>query len=147
VESVPFGEAPLAGSRVTEVSKLLSRLNAQGFHGVVQIRSIPGRYCLVNTAAGAPVLAGATLPYAKCDEIGNPRDEDAASERESIAFADMIATARASAGGRLQIDISAGDADEAATAYPAVNDTLTAGEWNRAAAANNRVEVRWQDAR
>jgi hypothetical protein len=27
--------------------------------------------------------------------------------------------------------------------YPAVTEQLSAGEWNRAAAANNRVEMRW----
>jgi CheY-like chemotaxis protein len=145
VEPVPFGETPLAGARLEQVSQLLSRLNAQGFRGVVQIRSFPGRYCMVSGPSGAPALAASALPYAKCEQVGNPRDEDS-SEHQSIAFADMIATARASADGRLDIQISTGGADEVAAPYPAISDSLTAGEWNRIAAANNRVELHWQAA-
>jgi CheY-like chemotaxis protein len=146
VEPVPFGETPLAGARLEQVSQLLSRLNAQGFRGVVQIRSFPGRYCMVSGPSGAPALAASALPYAKCEQVGNPRDEDS-SEHQSIAFADMIATARASADGRLDIQISSGGADEVVAPYPPISDSLTAGEWNRIAAANNRVELHWQAAR
>jgi CheY-like chemotaxis protein len=145
VEPVPFGEMPLGGARLEAVSQLLTRLNAQGFRGVVQIRSIPGRYCMMDGPGGQPVLPAAATPYAKCDQVGNPHeDDDSASERQSIAFANMISTARASS--KFQIEVSAGNADEVAIPYPAVTDTLTAGEWNRAAAANNRVELHWQAA-
>ena len=145
VEPVPFGEAPLAGTRVEQVAALLARLTASGFHGVVQIRSIPGRYCLISGPGGAMTPAADSTPYAKCEQIGNPHDDDdAGAGRQSVAFADMLSTARASAG--YEIQVSAGDADEVAHPYPAVTDSLTAGEWNRAAAANNRVELRWQAA-
>lgn len=143
VEPVPFGEAPLAGARVEQVSEVLSHLSATGFHGVLQIRSIPGRYCMVSGPGGVMTLAGDSLPYAKCDQVGNPHDaDDAGDGRQSVAFADMLSTARASAG--YDIQVSAGDADEVLHPYPPVSDSLTAGEWNRAAAANNRVELHWQ---
>ncbi len=143
IEPVPFGETPLAGARVEQVEGLLSRLAAAGFHGVVQVRSIPGRYCMVSGTGGSLALANDQLPYAKCDQVGSPRDdEDSGAERQSVAFADMLSTARAS--GNVDVQISAGDADEVARPYPAVSDSLTAGEWNRAAAANNRVELHWQ---
>jgi CheY-like chemotaxis protein len=143
VEPVPFGEAPLAGARVEQVAAVLARLTASGFHGVVHIRSIPGRYCMISGPGGAMVPAGDSTPYAKCEQVGNPRDDDDAGEgRQSVAFADMLSSARASAG--YEIQISAGDADDVTHPYPAVTDSLTAGEWNRAAAANNRVELLWQ---
>jgi CheY-like chemotaxis protein len=141
--TVPFGEAPLAGGRVEQVASLLSRLTAAGFRGVVHIRSIPGRYCLVSGPGGVMVPASDALPYAKCEQIGNPRDDDDTGEgRESVAFADMLATARTRAG--YEIQVNAGSADEVAHPYPAISDSLTAGEWNRAAAANNRVELHWE---
>ena len=59
----------------------------------------------------------------------------------------MIAAARQSANGKLDVEIGAGGADETVTPYPPVSDGLTAGEWNRVAAANNRVEVHWQATR
>jgi CheY-like chemotaxis protein len=145
IESVPFGEEPLAGARVEKVSQLLAQLTAQGFRGVVQIRSIPGRYCMVSGPGGAMSLPGDALPYSKCDAVGNPRDgDDPAGERQSIAFANMISTARASAA--YDIQVSAGEADEVLKPYPPVTAALTAGEWNRVAAANNRIELHWQAA-
>jgi CheY-like chemotaxis protein len=145
VEPVPYGETPLAGARLERVSALLNRLSSQGFHGVVQIRSIPGRFCTVTGSSGTPVLAADALPASKCDQAGSPHDDNgSASQRQSVAFANMIATARQNAGGKIDVQISAGSSDEVATAYPALSDTLTAGEWNRVAAANNRVEVHWQ---
>jgi CheY-like chemotaxis protein len=147
LEPVPFGETPLAGARLERVSSLLTRLGAQGFHGVVQIRSIPGRFCTITGSSGSPILPYDTLPYSKCEQVGNGRDDNgSASQRQSVAFANMISTARQNAAGKIDVQISAGSADEVVAAYPAVSDSLTAGEWNRAAAANNRVEVHWQPA-
>jgi type II secretory pathway pseudopilin PulG len=147
VEPVPFGETPLAGSRLERIQMLLSRLNAQGFHGVVAIRSIPGRFCMVTAPSSNLVLASDVVPYAKCDQIGNPREDNGSiSQRQSVAFANMIATARENSSGKLDIQISAGTADETLTPYPPAGESLTAGDWNRAAAVNNRVEVHWQAA-
>jgi CheY-like chemotaxis protein len=147
VEAVPFGETPLAGARQERVQALLNRLTTQGFRGVVQIRSIPGRFCTVTGPAGTPVLGADALPAAKCEQINSRDDNGSASQRQSVAFANMVATARQNAAGKIDVQISAGSADEVATAYPALTDTLTAGEWNRVAASNNRVEVHWQPTR
>ena len=142
---MPYGETPLAGSRLERIQSLLSRLNAQGFHGMVEIRSIPGRFCMVTGPSAMPVLAPDYAPYAKCDQVGNPREDNgSASQRQSVAFANMIATARQNGNGKLDIQIGAGTPDETVTPYPPVSDGLTAGDWNRVAAANNRVEVHWQ---
>ena len=144
-ETVPFGETPLAGARLERVSGLLTRLASSGFHGVVQIRSIPGRFCTVTGPAGTPVLASEALLYSKCEQVGNSRDDStSASQRESVAFANMISTARENAGGKIDVQVSVGNPEEVIASYPVISDTLTAGEWNRAAAANNRVEVHWQ---
>jgi CheY-like chemotaxis protein len=145
IEAVAFGETPLAGARLERVSGLLTRLGTQGFHGVVQIRSIPGRFCMVTGPGGTLVLAGEAMLYSKCEQIGNPRDDSAsASQRQSVAFANMVSTARQNAGGKIDVQVTAGSADEVVSPYPNVSDTLTAGEWNHAALANNRVEVHWQ---
>jgi CheY-like chemotaxis protein len=144
LEAVPFGETPLAGARLERVSGLLTRLGTQGFHGVVQIRSIPGRFCTVTGPGGTPVLASDAMLYAKCEQVGNPRDDSASASRESVAFANMVSTAQQNSGGKIDVQISAGNSDEVVTPYPAMSDALTAGDWNRIAAANNRVEVHWQ---
>ncbi|MGA8708273.1 MAG: response regulator [Steroidobacteraceae bacterium] len=145
LEPVPYGELPLAGSRLERIQSLLARLNAQGFKGTVEIRAIPGRFCMLSGSSATPMLAADVVPFAKCDQVGNPREDNGSiSARQSIAFANMIAAARQSSNGKLDIQIGSGGSDETLIPYPPVSDNLTAGEWNRAAAANNRVEVHWQ---
>jgi hypothetical protein len=101
---------------------------------------------MVTGAAGQPVLASDVMPYSRCEQVAAPREYESDSQRQSVAFANMLALARAGAAGRYTVELSAGSPEEALTPYPPVSDTLSAGEWNRAAAANNRVEVRWQAA-
>jgi hypothetical protein len=147
-ETVPYGELPLAGARLERIQSLLARLNSQGFRGQVEIRTIPGRFCMVSGASATPTLASDVVPYSKCDQVGNPRDDNGSvSARQSVAFANMIAAARQSANGKFDIQIGSGSADDTVAAYPPVTDNLSAGEWNRAAAANNRVEVHWRVGR
>jgi CheY-like chemotaxis protein len=144
VEPVPFGEMPLSGARLDQVASLLSRLNAEGFEGTLQVRSFPGRFCMVNGASGQPVLAPESTPYARCEHIGNPlEDNGSAAQRESVAFANMIATAQRNSAGRIDVQIGAGGADEIQTPYPPISESLLAGEWNRVASANNRIELHW----
>jgi CheY-like chemotaxis protein len=148
VEPVPYGELPLAGARLERIQSLLARLNSQGFRGQVEIRAIPGRFCMISGASATPMLASDVVPYSKCDQVGNPRDDNGSvSARQSVAFANMIAAARQGANGKFDIQIGSGSADDTVAAYPPVTDSLSAGEWNRAAAANNRVEVHWRAGR
>jgi len=61
-----------------------------------------------------------------------------------VAFANMVSTVQQNSGGKIDVQISAGSPEEVVVPYPAVAETLTAGDWNHVAAANNRVEVHWQ---
>ena len=143
VDAVPLGESPLSGARTDHVQAVLERLLAGGFHGVVEIRSIPGRFCLQGNGE-ALVLAAAETNYTRCDQIGNPLDPAGPAAHESVAFANMLAALRSRDAGALEVQVVAGAADELSVAYPVVTEQLTAGEWNRAAAANNRIELRWR---
>ncbi len=142
LDPVPFGESPLAGARTEHLQSALEKLLAGGFHGQVEIRSFPGRYCLQGTG-DALALASPEINYTRCDQIGNPLDPTGPAAHESVAFANMLAALRARAAGAIEVQVSAGAADELSAAYPAVTEQLSAGEWNRVAAANNRVEMRW----
>ena len=140
VETVPFGESPLAGARVEAVRSLLNRLVAEGFRGVVEIRSYAGRFCMQGSA-GARVLPVADVGYAQCVQVGNPVDSGDLVGGESPDVALMLAVQSRRVRGSIDVQLVSGAADEVATPYPAISAPLTAGEWNRAAAANNRVEV------
>ena len=139
--SVPFGEPPLAQARIARIQSVLDRLQAQGFHGNIQIRSFPGRFCLASADGAA--LAAAATPYAQCAAFASPLAAAAAGEHESPAFSGMLAAAKQRAGAALTVQLSEGTAEETVGDYPIVTSALTAGDWNRAAALNNRVEVRW----
>jgi CheY-like chemotaxis protein len=140
-EPVPYGEIPFDRSRLDALRDLLSKLEAQGFHGVVKITSVPGLFCLSGNAVDGFAPAGANLPAGKCDLIGNPFEESlSGQQRQSLAFANLVAGIRQRTSGAITVAFENAGASHAATPYPPRNELLTAGEWNRAAAANNRVE-------
>jgi CheY-like chemotaxis protein len=141
VEPVPWGEVPLSGARVEHVQALLERLGAQGFRGSVQIVSFPGRFCLSGSGEGA-TLAPDDTPVAKCEFANGAPEGAGLATRESLNFANMLAAARRASAGAIDVQTLAGGADEVLQAYPPVAEALTAAQWNRIAAVNNRVEVR-----
>jgi len=141
VEPVPYGESPLAGARIDAVQNVLARLATAGFRGTVEIRSIPGRFCLQGTG-DTVMLPAAELSFSKCDQITNPVDSGGVAGRESVAFANMLSAQHTHGRGAYEVQLATGSGDEVIVPYPVASALLTAGEWNRAAAANNRVEVR-----
>jgi len=141
VEAVPYGEIPFDRGRLDVLRDMLAKLEAQGFHGVVKITSSAGIFCLNGNATDGFTPAGAATLASKCDVIGNPfEDSLSGQQRQSLAFANLIAGVRQRTAGAITVAIENVGSARPAVAYPARIDSLTAGEWNRAAAANNRVE-------
>jgi CheY-like chemotaxis protein len=142
VEPVPYGEIPFDRSRLDALRDFLTKLEAQGFHGVVHLTNAAGAFCLSGNASEGFVPAAASLPVAKCDVVGNPfEDSLSGQQRQSLAFANLIAGVRQRTGGNIVVTLDNGDSTRVMAPYPARTEGLTAGEWNRAAAANNRVEI------
>lgn len=141
IEAVPYGEIPFDHSRLEVLRDMLAKLESQGFHGVVKVTSMAGIFCLSGSAAEGFAPAVPTLPAAKCDLVGNPFDDSlSGQQRLSLGFANLMAGVRQRTAAAIVVDIENAGNGRAAAPYPARSDTLTAGEWNRAAAANNRVE-------
>jgi hypothetical protein len=138
-EVFPYGEAPLERGRVDALREMLVKLEAQGFRGTVKITSGAGVFCLSGNASDGYVPATPTLPLAKCDLLGNPADDSpAGQQRQSLAFANLVADISHRTGGAIAVSIES--ANKPAVPYPPRSDALTAGEWNKAALANNRVD-------
>ena len=143
VVPVPYGADALGGARLELIGKLLYRLARQKVPGVVDIRTFAGRFCLVGNALDGYSLAPEELAFSKCDVVGNPSDDAlSGSQRTPLALANLIGDIRSSTHGALQVQVAAGDAGSVLVPYPPVVSYLTAGDWNRAAGANNRVEIR-----
>ena len=140
-EPVPYGEIPFDRGRLDALRDFLSKLEAQGFRGIVKISNVAGQFCLSGNATDGYALAAANLPAGKCDLVGNPFDESlTGQQRQSLAFANLVASVRQRTAGAVSVVIDNTGASHAAFPYPQRSDALTAGDWNRAAAANNRVD-------
>jgi CheY-like chemotaxis protein len=140
-EPVPYGEIPFDRSRLDALRDLLTKLEVQGFRGVVKITSLSGQFCLSGNATDGYAPGAASLPANKCDVVGNPFEESlSGQQRQSLAFANLVAGVRQRTGGTITVAIEDAGATRPTMPYPARFESLTAGEWNRAAAANNRVE-------
>jgi CheY-like chemotaxis protein len=142
VMQVPYGADALGGSRLGVIRQMLDHLVADRVTGVVQIRTFAGRFCLKGDPVNGYSLATAKTPFAQCDVVGNPADDALPpAQRMPLALANLIAGIRDSTHGALDVETSVGDPATLRTPYPPVTDELTAGEWNRAGKANNRVEI------
>ena len=141
LEPVPYGEIPFDRSRLEVLREFLTKLQSQGFHGAVRITSASGLFCLTGNPTDGFAPASATLPAGKCDLIGNPfEDSMTGQQRQSLAFANLIAGVRQRSTGTISVVIDNLGSSRPASPYPQRTEALTAGEWNRAAASNNRVE-------
>ena len=143
VVTVPYGADALGGARLEVIRNLLARLTAQKQTGVVDIRTFPGRFCLMGNGTDGYSLAPDEMLFSRCDVVGNPSDEALSpAQRTPLALANLIGGTRSSTNGALTVKVAQGEPANLAMAYPSVASDLTAGEWNRAAIANNRIEIR-----
>jgi CheY-like chemotaxis protein len=143
VAPVPYGADALGGARLEMIRQLLYRLARQKAAGVVDIRTFAGRFCLVGNALDGYSPAPDETPFSRCDLVGNPSDEALSpAQRTPLALANLTGEIRSSTHGALEAQVSVGDPASVLAPYPPPSAELTAGEWNRAASANNRVEIR-----
>jgi CheY-like chemotaxis protein len=141
IEPVPYGEIPFARSRLETLREFLARLEAQGFRGVVKITSSAGMFCLSANPIDGYAPATPSLPASKCDLVGNPFDDSlTVQQRQSIDFANLVNGIRQRTAAAISVVIDNAGNTRPAVPYPQRTEALTAGEWNHAAALNNRVE-------
>jgi CheY-like chemotaxis protein len=143
VVPVPYGADALGGARLEIIRQLLYRLMRQKVAGVADIRTFAGRFCLVGNALDGYSQAPEETLFSKCDVVGNPSDEALSpAQRTPLALANLIGDVRNTTHGALEVQVAVGDGANVVSPYPTPAADLTAGEWNRAASANNRVEIR-----
>lgn len=141
IELVPYGEIPFDRSRLEALRDFLAKFETQGFHGTVKVTSFAGVFCLSGNAVDGFVPASAGLPAGRCDLLGNPFEESlTGQQRQSLAFANLVASVRQRTAGSIMLLIDSAGTSRPAAPYPPRSEQLTAGDWNRIAGANNRVE-------
>ena len=143
VMTVPYGADALGGTRLEAVRQLVYRLVKENASGMVDVKTYAGRFCLVGNSVDGFSLAPDETLFAKCDLVGNPSDDALSpAQHTPLALANLAGDVRHSTHGALQVQSTVGDPAVLAAQYPSQGGDLTAGEWNHAAAANNRVEIR-----
>jgi len=142
VVPVPYGAEPLGGARMDIIRQQLYRLARQKVTGVADIKTFAGRFCLLgNALEGYSPRPEETL-VSRCDLVGNPSEDAFTAPRTPLALANLIGEIRSTTRGALAVQVLAGDPTNVLAPYPPPSTYLNAGEWNRAAITNNRVEIR-----
>ena len=142
IEYVPFGETPLANGRLDRLRAVAAPLEAQHARARIVVESYVGDFCLTGSPADGFIVAEPSVPFQKCDMVGNPFDDSLApAQRQSVDFANFVASLRKRTGGAVVVEtVSAGRRNP--VEYPEQGEGSTAGAWNTVAAQNNRVEFR-----
>jgi len=141
VLAVPFGEQSLAPVRLESVRALVVQLERAGVSGIVRIEAFTGSFCLASAGEQGYALAPPALPAAQCEQVGNPVDDTlGGAAKQPLAFANLAASVRRRTGGAIELEFGPGPAERLAVSYPAI-EQATAGQWNAAAQANNRIEI------
>ena len=143
-QSSPYdiSEEAYSDRRLTIIQELITRLQALGFTGTVQLHSHLGEFCLSGDEASGYTLAPPDLPVTECTLIGHPLQQlPSLGERQSIAFANFLATSPLFNNSGISIEFVPHLYSRPRVNYPPQQEDVNAFEWNRIAAANNRVEV------
>jgi CheY-like chemotaxis protein len=141
VLQVPYGEVPLSAGRLDAVRSLVASLESGGFAGTVTVETVAGVFCLNGDAEEGFSLAPPDQPVRECDLRGNPFDETlTGAARQPVAFANLARSLERRTEGRIQLALVQGSPEHQIASYPAPRQS-TAGAWNEAAQANNRLEI------
>ena len=136
---VPYGELPLAGSRLAALRSTLAVLEQRGFTGTLHVRVLAGDFCLTGNPAEGYALAPDDMPANRCDLIGNPRLAALRTGPGEPAAVALAAAVRRRTQGAISVSFAAPARPPTTTGYPTAPDT-SAAQWNAAASAHNRVE-------
>ena len=139
---MPYGEAPLAGARLERLREMITQLKAGGFRGKVKVATFVGEFCLTGNGIEGYSMAADELPASRCDLLGNPFEDGLpTAQRQSLPFANLVASLRQERPISCAVEVEH-EGRRPSVPYPRGDQLakVTAGEWNRIAAQNNRVE-------
>jgi CheY-like chemotaxis protein len=135
-----LNDEPLGDERLVLVRELVARLAAAGFRGSVRLETHVGEFCLVSDEQGGYRLPKESLAISRCEVVTYPPAlAEQRGLRQSPAFARYLAERRSS--NPIQIVILSHGMSRPLVNYPESTNEQTAGDWNRVAQINQRVEI------
>ncbi len=134
---------PIMNDQMTVlIDNLVSRLTEMDFKGTLLLRGHVGEFCLQSSSEGL-TLPNPGVPIGKCQiQFLSSSDAQSVGGEQSIGFANYISSEPAFNNGLIDLKIESAGNDEPAQPYPSPWAVQSAGEWNRIAQANNRLEIR-----
>ena len=139
----PWNEIALDGARMRTIAQLLDQLARSRFAGKLVLETHTGEFCLQGSQETGFELAAKDLTLDQCSTIMNPvQPTDSPSTHQSLTFANLVASSPWLQDGTIELEIRAVPRSEPLADYPPREPATKAGEWNRIAAANNRVRIR-----
>lgn len=140
--TVPYGQPHLNDASAYQLRELLWQLSNADFSGTVRVEAHLGEFCLVSDSTGAYRLADSDAPLATCAFFGHPLDNsNLLSDRQTPGFERFLAESPLIQGSGIELEVIARQRVDSVPRVPYPLEPVTAGEWNRIAAENNRVEV------
>jgi hypothetical protein len=138
---IPFEETALNEQRQETLEELLVYLTDLGFEGTVRLDTHLGEFCLDESATGGYRLPPADMPVEECDYFGHPLDRSGSiSDRQTVGFANFLATSPLLNDSGIEVRVVAHSRTDSRRRYMFPANLQSAGEWNRVAELNNRVE-------
>ncbi len=134
--TLDYGQQPIDEAQLDAMRGLLARLDELGFAGTLRINRHHGRFCLMNVN-GIYMKPRDDTSFGSCTVIDNPVDWDGANTRvlEQLLNNELVPR-----GSRIRIQVVDTGVDRPRNLYPPLTAALTAGDWNRVAISNNRLE-------
>jgi CheY-like chemotaxis protein len=137
-----YGENPYDDFRIVWLAELVQQLTKVRFQGVINLQAHFGDFCLTRGETGTLTLAKDQMSFSEC--LFSSRQEDkgfAQVSYQTIGFANFINSFSAEEGGPIEVFVDTDAQYEPLVAYPESYSVKTAGEWNRVAAQNQRIQV------
>jgi hypothetical protein len=123
----------------------LTRILADaGYAGVITVNINFGNFCLENVAinnVNTWRLAASDLSASECKQLKDLNPKFAATDYATPAFRNFERNLSTQHEGRIAMRLASNGITQPRADYPLITSSTLAGEWNNAAARNNRLGV------
>lgn len=136
-----WNEVPFNDKLAGQLEEIANQLDTLGFRGVITLRSHIGRFCLKARGNGQPIMPreGSAVTACEINELTASEAEERGLA-QTMAFSNAVASIEARFGSHVQIALETAGTDEALKDYPVSFEGVSAGDWNKIAAINQRVD-------
>ena len=140
-----YGDTPLNTDRVAQLNTVTQLLAEGGYTGALKFDIHLGNFCLESDRANGWRLARSEFPATACKMLAEVNPRTLVADYITVPFRNFEKASRPLQDGRIHVELLASGLDAPHSEYPLIRAATTAGEWNRAAAKNNRIGIRFSE--